>query len=214
MEPPGLSADVSAPWETRRTHLAGAAAPVLRYSKPHPLGRIAVPDGHILLSNADGTIRAHGPDVLVCECRGDAIDLAVRRVATFALVVSFIIAGLVTARAAPFPILFIAVVWTAGAIAALWVVRRRRRMHGVFRLDFEQAEIVQEGLGFRRTFPIQMITGVSTPPAQDAEVDEPGLSPRWLLLHLSNGERLRLAKAPPYALGPALAFLRRAGIET
>ncbi|AUX24470.1 hypothetical protein SOCEGT47_050080 [Sorangium cellulosum] len=172
-----------------------------------------MPDGHTLLSNADGTIRADGPDVLVCECRGDGIDLAVRRVATFALVVSLIIAGLVTARAAPFPIVFIAVAWSACAIAALLLVRRRRRLHGVFRLDFERAELTHEGIGFRRTFPIQMIAGVSTPPAQDAEADDPGLSPRWLLLHLSNGERLRLAKAPPYALGPALAFLRRAGIE-
>ncbi|WP_437313805.1 hypothetical protein [Sorangium sp. So ce385] len=172
-----------------------------------------MPEGDVLLSNADGAIRALGPAVLVCECPGDGLDLAVRRVAAFALTASLIIVGIVAARAAPSPILFIAGTWTAGATAALLVVRRRRRLHGLFRLDFERAEIVQEGRGFRRTYPIQAIARVSTPPASDADVDEPGLTPRWLLLHLSTGEQLRLGRAPAYALGPALAFLKRAGVE-
>ncbi|AUX45267.1 hypothetical protein SOCE26_067480 [Sorangium cellulosum] len=170
-------------------------------------------EGEVLLSNADGAILAHGDEVLVCDCQGDGLDLAVRRVATFALVASIIIASIVTARAAPLPILFIAVTWAAGATAALLAVRRRRRLHGVFRLDFERGEIVQEGRGFRRIFPMGTVVGVSTPPALDAEVDEPGLAPRWLLLHLANGETLRLGRAPAYALGPALAFLKRAGVE-
>ncbi|WP_437791748.1 hypothetical protein [Sorangium sp. So ce693] len=172
-----------------------------------------MPDGDVLLSNTDGTILAQGPAVLVCECRGDGLDLAVHRVATFALVASLVVAGIVTARAAPFPILFIAGTWTAGATAALLAVRRRRRLHGLFRLDFERHELIQDGRGFRRTLPIQAIVGVSTPPASDTDVDEPGLAPRWLLLHLSTGEQLRLGRAPAYALGPALAFLRRAGVE-
>ncbi|WP_437284963.1 hypothetical protein [Sorangium sp. So ce406] len=173
----------------------------------------AEPEGDVLLSNADGAILAHGPTVLVCDCPGDTLDLAVRRVAAFALTASLIIVGIVAARAAPFPIVFIAATWTAGATAALLFVRRRRRFHGRFRLDFERAEIVQEGRGFRRIFPVEAIARVSTPPALDVEVDEPGLAPRWLLLHLSTGEQLRLGKAPAYALGPALAFLKRAGVE-
>ncbi|KYF72461.1 hypothetical protein [Sorangium cellulosum] len=173
----------------------------------------AEPEGDVLLSNADGTILALGPTVLVCDCPGDGLDLAVRRVAAFALTASLVIVGIVAARAAPFPIVFIAATWTAAATAALLFVRRRRRFHGRFRLDFERAEIVQEGRGFRRIFPVQAIARVSTPPALDAEVDEPGLAPRWLLLQLSTGERLRLGKGPAYALGPALAFLKRAGVE-
>lgn len=168
----------------------------------------------VLLSNADGTILAHGPAVLVCECRGEGLDLAVRRIATFALTAALIIGGLVAARAAPWPILLVAATWSAGATASLLLVRRRRRLHGLFRIDFERGEILQEGRGFRRVFPASAIEAVSTPPVVgDAEADDPGLAPRWLLLRLSTGEQLRLGKAPPYALGPALAFLKRAGVE-
>jgi hypothetical protein len=167
-----------------------------------------------LLSNADGTITAPDGGVLVCSCPGDGLDLAVRRISTFALLASSIITALVAAQAAPWPVLLISTTWAAGATAALIFVFRRRRLHGTISIDFERGQIVQDGRGFRRTFPVEAITGVSTPLATgESAPDEPGLSPRWLLLHLSDGQRLRLGKGPAYALGPALSFLRRAGVE-
>ncbi len=173
----------------------------------------AVSDEAILLSNTEGTITAHGPDVLVCDCPGDSLDLAVQRVSTFALVAAAIITAIVAARAAPWPILLISTTWATGALGARLAMRRRRRLHGLTRLDFERGEVIQEGRGFRRRFPTAAIAGVSTPfVAGEATEREAGLAPRWLLLHLANEQSVRLGKGPAYALGPTLAFLKRAGV--
>ncbi len=124
-----------------------------------------MPDGDVLLSNTDGTILAQGPRRARLRVpwrrpgprRPSRRHLRARRLARRG--------GHRGGARGPLPILFIAGTWTAGAAAALLAVRRRRRLHGLFRLDFERHELIQDGRGFRRILPIQAIVGVSTPPA-------------------------------------------------
>jgi hypothetical protein len=174
-----------------------------------------VSDEETLLSNADGKIVAHGPLVLECVCEAAMLELGVRLVATFALVASTIIALLVTLRAAPWPILLIAITWTSGAVAAHLFVRRQRRKHGRFRIDLENAEIVHDGLGFTRKYPLGSLQWASIPVVggPEGQEGEAGFEMRWLVLHLEGGRELRLGKGPGHALRPAVAFLRKAGIE-
>lgn len=170
-----------------------------------------------LLSNPDGSIVAQGPLVLVCDCQGAALDLGVRVVTSFALVLSGIIAGLVVLRAVPWPILLVTSVWVIGAIVALALILRRRRMHGQVRVDFERGEVVQVNRRLSRRWPITAITGLTTPlvtgPDAAAREPGPGLEPRWLVLHLQGGARLRLGRGPGYALRPAVTFLKKEGVE-
>ncbi|UQA54657.1 hypothetical protein [Polyangium aurulentum] len=172
-------------------------------------------DEETLLSNADGTIVAEGPLVLVCVCEAAMLELGVRLISTFALVASTIIALLVALRAAPWPILLIAITWTTGVVAANVFVRRRRWKHGRFRVDFDRGEIVHEGRGFTRKYPLGSLQWASIPVVggpEGAEGEE-GFEMRWLVLHLEGGRELRLGKGPGHALRPAVAFLRKAGIE-
>lgn len=173
-----------------------------------------MPDEETLLSNRDGTITVRDGCVLVCDCPGDSLDLAVRRVSTFAFVAAGIIAGIVAARAAPWPILLIAITWSAGAIGARVVMWRRQRLHGRTTFDFERQELLREQAKAAQRAELAEVVFVSTPLVAGEGAEEPGLSPRWILLHLRGGRCVRLGKGPAYALGPTLAFLKRAGIET
>ena len=104
---------------------------------------------------------------------------------------------------------------TTGAITARWIARRRRRMHGRFRVDLERGEISQQGQGFARRWPASAIVAAALPvvTGPDAEEAEAGMEARWLELHLQGGARLRLGKGPGHTLRPAVALLRKAGIE-
>lgn len=172
-------------------------------------------DEETLLANADGTIVAHGPLVLECVCEAAMFELGVRLIATFALVASTIIALLVTLRAAPWPILLIAITWTTGAVAAHLFVRRQRWKHGRFRIDLDRGEIVHQGRGFTRQYPLKSVVGASIPVVggPEGQEGEEGFEMRWLVLHLEGGGELRLGKGPSHSLRPAVAFLRKAGLE-
>ena len=185
-------------------------APGSPITEPSP-----VSDTQTLLSNTDGTIEAHGPLVLVCECQGAALDLGIRVVSTFALVVASIIGLLALVRVVPWPIALIAATWITLAGAARFIARQRRRMHGRFHIDLERGEIAQQGRGFARRWPTSAIIAAALPLVTGPEAEEggePGMEPRWLELHLEDGVRLRLGKAPAYALRPAVAFFRKAGL--
>ncbi|EYF05834.1 hypothetical protein [Chondromyces apiculatus] len=171
--------------------------------------------GETLLANNDCTIEAQGPLVLCCECQGAALDLGVRAVTTFVLVIATIVAGLVAVRAVPWPMGFIPATWVVVALVARWLLRRRRFLHGKFRVDFERGEITQEGRGFARRWPTSAIEVATLPivTGPDADQAEPGMESRWLELHLRDGARLRLGKGPGHALRPAVALLRKAGLE-
>lgn len=103
----------------------------------------AFANGRELAHNPECVAAHVAPFVLATRCEGAVLDLAIRRVSAFALVLSSILVGVIVARAAPLPLLAIPAVWGSSALAALfWVVRRRRRL-GVFLVDFESERIVQ-----------------------------------------------------------------------
>jgi len=169
-----------------------------------------------LLSNADGSIVAEGPLVLVCDCPGGLADSLVLLYAPVALTASIVVSTLVGLRAAPLPLLAIAVIWTAGAAVGHGLAKRVNRKHGRFRIDLERGSIVQRGKGFSRTFDARKLVRVSTPVVSGAGDVEEGpndaaLAPRWLLLEMEGGEELRIGKGPSYSLRPALVFFREAG---
>ncbi|AKT43341.1 hypothetical protein [Chondromyces crocatus] len=168
-----------------------------------------------LLANQDCTIESQGPLVLLCECQGAALELGIRVVTSFVMLIGCIVAGLVALRVVPWPMGFIPGIWLIGVIVARWILWRRRRLHGKFRVDFERAEVVQVGRGFERRWPASAIVAVALPvvTGPDAEAAEPGMEARWLELLLRDGARLRLGKGPGYALRPTVALLRKAGVE-
>ena len=167
-----------------------------------------------MLQNEAGTIVAEGPLVLVCDCPGGFADTLVKLYAPFALLASILVSTIVGLRAAPLPLLFIAMVWTTASAIGNAMAKRSARKHGRFRLDLERGEIVQEGRGFSRKLDARSLVHVATPVVEgmEGESTEPGFEPRWLLLAMKNGDELRLGKGPAHALRPVVVFLREAGV--
>lgn len=148
-------------------------------------------DGRALVRNLESTAMHAAPFLLAMRCQGAALDLAIRRVSAFALVLSVILGGVVVAGAAPAPILAISAVWGGGAIAArLWAARRQGSL-GEFLVDFERGRVVQWQ---RRRAPIERsFEDGATLTIEDAPHEE---SPRWLALRTvaSQPEPLRIAR--------------------
>jgi hypothetical protein len=171
-------------------------------------------ENETLLQNEEGSIVTDGPLVLVCDCPGGLVDVLVRLYAPVALVASILISAIVGLRAAPFPILFIAILWTGGSAVGNAFGKRSLRKHGKIRVDLEREQIVQEGRGFSRTFALQNIKRISTPVVAGLESGEgePGFEPRWLLVEIEGGAELRLGKGPSHQLRPALSWMRKNGL--
>ncbi|MBK9266551.1 MAG: hypothetical protein IPM54_43035 [Polyangiaceae bacterium] len=173
-----------------------------------------VSERQTLLDNARGTIVTDGPFVIVCHCPGGVFEPFVYLVSGMAIVLSMIIGAIVITRAAPRPIIFVAVIWIIGVIVANWILYRQRRKHGTMRIDTDRAEITQHGSGFSRMYPFAQITRISTPVVEgiEAREDERGFEHHWLLVELSGGHELRLGQGPMHELRPTLAFLRKANV--
>ena len=167
-----------------------------------------------LLENHRGSIVTDGPFVLVCHCPGGVFDPFVYLISAIAIVLSIIIGTIVVMRAAPLPLLLVALVWTIGVIVANYFVRREGSKHGTTRIDIERLEIIQETRGSLRTFPFAKISAISTPiiDGLEAQNNERGFEHRWLLVQLSDGRELRLGQGPLHELRPTLAFLRKSDV--
>jgi hypothetical protein len=173
-----------------------------------------VSERQTLLENPSGNIFTDGPFVLVCHCPGGVFEPFVYLISAMAIVLSILIGTIVMMRAAPLPLLFIALVWTIGVIIANYIVRREGFKHGTTRIDVERAEIIHERRGSSRTFSFAKIASISTPIIDgiEAQNNEPGFEHRWLLVELSDGRQLRLGQGPQHELRPALAFLRKSNV--
>lgn len=167
-----------------------------------------------MLENHRGTIVTDGPFILVCHCPGGVYEPFVYLISAMAIVLSIIIGIIVFMRAAPLPLLLIALVWTMGVIIANYFVRREGSKHGTIRIDVERAEIIQDLRGSSRTFPFTKIASISTPIIDgiEAQNNERGFEHRWLLIQLSDGRELRLGQGPLHELRPTLAFLRKSDV--
>jgi hypothetical protein len=173
-----------------------------------------VSERQTLLENHRGSIVTDGPFVLICHCPGGVLDPFVYLISAMAIVLSIIIGTIVLLRAAPLPLLLIALVWTIGVIMANYFVRREGFKHGIIRIDVDRAEIIQKTRGTSRTFPFSKIVSISTPiiDGLEAQNNERGFEHRWLLVELSDGRELRLGQGPLHELRPTLAFLRKSDV--
>ncbi len=156
--------------------------------------------GRVLLQNVDATVVHDPPFVVASLCEGAPLDLAIRRVSLFAFTLSAIIATIVALRAAPLPIIAIAIVWCSGALTARLVAARRHRQHGAFVVDFENERA-------SRTH------GTS---AEEATFDKPtiellrsvdGAAPYWLILRPTPAKSWRFAKGTADELHPLVRSL-------
>ncbi len=151
-------------------------------------------NGRALARNLECGASHVPPFLLATRCEGAALDLAIRRVAAFALVLSGILCVVVLSGAAPFPIITVALVWGGCALGGvIWVVRRRRTL-GEFLVDFERERVVQwrprRGTSDVHTWSSDALVVVDDAP------DEHAL--RWIELRLpsaTGATLLRLARA-------------------
>lgn len=151
---------------------------------------VVMADGRALVSNVECSARHVPPFLLATVCEGTALDGAIRRVSAFALVLSAIITGVVAFGAAPWPIVFIAVLWGGPALGALAYAARRRRTLGRFLVDFEGERLVHWAVGTDRSVELSLSSDASV----EVEPVEGEEAMRWIELRASRA-RLRLARA-------------------
>ena len=164
-------------------------------------------EGRLLIDNVDGTARLESELRLVCKTEGGAMDHVVRRVTTFAFVVSAIVATLALARVAPRPIGIFAITWLACAIVARGWSTRRLREHGRFTFDFARSAVVVENPDGKWEQPLDAEVTI-----ERTDDETPGEHARWLLLK-RRGVVLRIARGTPDELGRVLYVLRRQGLR-
>jgi hypothetical protein len=162
--------------------------------------------GRVLVQNHDATVVHDAPFVLACTCEGAALDLAIRRVSLFAFSLSIIIATIVALRAAPLPIIAIAIVWfTPAAIARIFAARRRREQ-GRFLIDFESEQVTRTHGEAIESIPIAG-TFVEIVRAFDASV------PYWLILRNDKVPAWRIARGSAVELRGVLRVFREYHVE-
>ncbi len=102
-------------------------------------------EGRRLLVSAETTV-AMSPLLLVARSEGTVVELVVRRVVQFTLVLSSILGFLIGIGAVPWLVGSIAVVWLLMCAVATLYVRRRRRELGEMLLDLDLGTCVIETL--------------------------------------------------------------------
>lgn len=178
---------------------ATGAAPTS--ADPIPCIERVLAEGRPLLSTRESLIALDAPFLLAARSEGATLDLAVRRVTAFAFVLSSVVGLLVLSRVAPTPLAAIVTVWLVASIGARLFLRRRRRQHGRFLLDFDRGRVFGEALdGASIDAPLGGFR-VRTVRSGDEE------SPIWILL-VSPEHVIRLGRGPEEAVDRVLATLR------
>ncbi len=164
--------------------------------------------GRKLIDNLDGTAHYEEPFLLGCECRGQALDLAIRRVSVAALTLSAIISLIVAVRAAPLPIAGIAAFWASASAIARIFAAKRRRQHGRFIVDFEHDLVTQESMSRDR---VDYALGAGSSIRVESSID--AQAPFWLLFREKDGNNLRLARGTADELRRVLQLFRSYNID-
>lgn len=161
-------------------------------------------EGRPLVRNVEAKVFVIDPFLVASICTGTPLETAVAKVSAFAFVLSAIIAVLVFVGAAPKPIGGIAVMWLVTGIAARLYVRRRRREHGRFVVDFEASTIAGETVDGE---PIALgLGGVRILPAVDEAL------PLSVCLEAA-GRRLRFARTSEEDATKLLYFFRKYNVR-
>lgn len=164
--------------------------------------------GRRLVDNADARVLHEPPFLLSCECRGDALDLAIRRVSTFAFALSAIISAIVLSRAAPWPIGGIALFWVGAGVAARLFARARRRQHGTSVIDFETDRLLHTDVDGRAS---EHPLGPGCKVLVETSVDE--AAPFWIVLVDRDGRWLRLARGTAEELRRVVQLFRSYNLD-
>ncbi len=165
--------------------------------------------GRRLLHNHDGAVDLEGELRLVCECRGQATDAAVRGVSAFAFVVAAVVGALALGRVAPRPVGLFALGWIVAALLARRWASRRRAEHGRFTFDFDRGTLRIERSAGEATRERDLDDRVAV---ELSDAEAPADHARWLLLRRGD-EVFRLAWGTPAELQPVLFVLRRQGLR-
>lgn len=167
----------------------------------------AVADGRPLVVGRETRIVLSEPFVLAAETSGDFLELAIRRVTLFALILSAIVTVLVLVRAAPRPVIALAAAWFVPAVLARWFAARRRRQLGRTLVDFELSTVVHAPVGRpQRTFSLE--TSVL-----HVEESNDGEAPRWLILRPVRGGIVRLGRGTEDDIDRCLYIFRKYRIK-
>jgi hypothetical protein len=163
--------------------------------------------GRVLVQNLDASVVHDPPFLLACACEGAALDLAIRRVSLFAFTLSAIITTIVAIRAAPFPIIAIAITWFGGAATARLFAARRRRQHGHFVIDFEHESATRAGAAGEEAARIARGSVLEIAESMDA------MAPYWLILRPSPARAWRIAKGTAQDLQRVVRLFREYHVE-
>lgn len=133
------------------------------------------------------------------------------------MAVGSIVTAIVVLGFAPRLLLVISLVWFAGGAFGFAALARRAREFGRFELDPERAELRQlRGSRLLRTRRFEDVLGYAT--LRDVMggggQERYDIVPRWIVLILRSGGRVRLGRGRPWELGPVLRALDDVGLAS
>ncbi len=161
--------------------------------------------GQVLLRNMYGGIARQADGVILCQCKGLVVSGLLFAGGAVFLSGALVAVALLNAKLALG--VLIGPLLMGGAMTALGI--RRRRMHGVFRVDPGAGSFIRgrgekaEALSLERVRGPWMIRDYT---------DGMSRSPHWLVVEV-DGRRFRLAKGSPQELGPTIQALAAIGLS-
>lgn len=164
--------------------------------------RAVLEEGRTLVRGGEARVAMVDPFLLAARSTGENLELAIRRVTTFAFVLSAIVGTLIVTGAAPWMLGVIVGSWLVASVVARVFAARRRHQHGSVLVDFENGRVLAETLtGEALELSLEDVT-LGT----DRSADEQ--APVWLLL-LAGRRILRLGRANEEDAERTLAVFRR-----
>jgi hypothetical protein len=164
--------------------------------------RAVLEEGRRLVESGEARVAIVDPFLLAARSSGENLELAIRRVTTFAFVLSAIVGTLIVTRLVPWMLGVIVGSWLIASVVARVFAARRRHEHGEVLVDFEQGRVIAATLaGDALDLAISEVS-VHT----DRSADEQ--APIWLLL-VAGGRVLRLGRATEEDAERTLAVFRR-----
>ncbi len=167
-----------------------------------PRHRAVLEEGRTLARSGETRIAVLDPFLMAARSTGENLELGIRRVTTFAFVLSGIVGTLILSGAAPWMLGVIVASWLLASLLARLFAARRRREHGSVLIDFEAGRVQATTLtGDELDWPLEQVL-VRT----DRSADEQ--APIWLLL-VAGRRLLRLGRATEENAERTLAVFRR-----
>jgi hypothetical protein len=164
--------------------------------------RAVLEEGRTLVKHGETRVTIVDPFLLAARSTGHDLELAIRRVTTFAFVLSAIVGTLIVTRLVPWMLGIIVGSWLIASVIARVFSARRRHEHGEVLVDFEQGRVFAVTLaGGSFDLPLSEVW-VRT----DRSADEQ--APIWLLL-VAGRRVLRLGRATEEDAERTLAVFRR-----